>query len=239
MKVFAKHFGYRWLTWLWCFALLCFYRGAAHSKMAKNGGRTPLFSKAGNGSAMRPWGLLLPQEHVHPQYLAISYGHHTQISPGAAKTHSKYNVARQLKSLLDGRSRWPGFIFFYPALFSFYLLMQNFHQWKLLSGLRRHWHPVAQGKFTKHLSLKETFEKCFPLKRDSSSRMAKILTTPYDLQDLRGRHEYMEYFEDKAKASLRAKCWAWPQRNRLLISQGRHRNWAKGGVLQRSLKVPY
>ena len=35
---------------------------------------------------------------------------------------------------------------------------------------------------------------------------AKILTTPYDLPDLRGRHEYMEYFEDKAKASLRAKC---------------------------------
>jgi hypothetical protein len=27
---------------------------------------------------------------------------------------------------------------------------------------------------------------------------AKILTTPYDLPDLRGRHEYMEYFEDKA-----------------------------------------
>jgi len=34
---------------------------------------------------------------------------------------------------------------------------------------------------------------------------AKILTAPYDLPDLRGRHEYMEYFEDKAKASLRAK----------------------------------
>ena len=33
----------------------------------------------------------------------------------------------------------------------------------------------------------------------------KILTTPYDLPDLQGRHEYMEYFEDKAKASLRAK----------------------------------
>ena len=43
------------------------------------------------------------------------------------------------------------------------------------------------------------------------------LTTPYDLPDLpqyhllelrgrRGRHEYIEYFEDKAKASLRAKC---------------------------------
>jgi len=31
----------------------------------------------------------------------------------------------------------------------------------------------------------------------------------------------MEYFEDKAKASLRAKCWAW------------HRNWAKGDDLQR------
>jgi len=40
----------------------------------------------------------------------------------------------------------------------------------------------------------------------SSSRKAKILTTPYDLPDLRGRHEYIEYFEDKAKASLRAKC---------------------------------
>ena len=25
---------------------------------------------------------------------------------------------------------------------------------------------------------------------------AKILTTPYDLPDLRGRQEYMEYFED-------------------------------------------
>jgi len=32
------------------------------------------------------------------------------------------------------------------------------------------------------------------------------LTTPYDLTDLRGRQEYIEYFEDKAKASLRAKC---------------------------------
>ena len=41
------------------------------------------------------------------------------------------------------------------------------------------------------------------------------LTTPYDLPacpvthlngDLRGRHEHSEYFEDKAKASLRAKC---------------------------------
>jgi hypothetical protein len=31
------------------------------------------------------------------------------------------------------------------------------------------------------------------------------LTTPYDLPDLRVRHEYIEYFEDKAKASLRAK----------------------------------
>jgi hypothetical protein len=30
----------------------------------------------------------------------------------------------------------------------------------------------------------------------SSSRKAKILTTPYDLPDLRGRHEYIEYFED-------------------------------------------
>ncbi len=29
---------------------------------------------------------------------------------------------------------------------------------------------------------------------------AKILTTPYDLPVLRGRHEYIEYFEDKAKA---------------------------------------
>jgi hypothetical protein len=35
---------------------------------------------------------------------------------------------------------------------------------------------------------------------------AKILTTPYDLPDLRGRHAYIEYFADKAKASLRAKC---------------------------------
>jgi len=40
----------------------------------------------------------------------------------------------------------------------------------------------------------------------SSSRKANILTTPYDLPDLRGKHEYMEYFEDEAKASLRAKC---------------------------------
>jgi hypothetical protein len=39
-----------------------------------------------------------------------------------------------------------------------------------------------------------------------SSRKEKILTTPYDLPDLRGRHEYIKYFEDKAKASLRAKC---------------------------------
>ncbi len=38
-----------------------------------------------------------------------------------------------------------------------------------------------------------------------SSRKAKILTTPYDLPDPRGRHAYIEYFEDKAKASLRAK----------------------------------
>ncbi len=42
----------------------------------------------------------------------------------------------------------------------------------------------------------------------------KILTAPYNLPamsrhfdgDLRDRHEYIEYFEDKAKASLRAKC---------------------------------
>jgi hypothetical protein len=34
---------------------------------------------------------------------------------------------------------------------------------------------------------------------------ATILTTPYDLPDLRGKHEYIEYFADKAKASLRAK----------------------------------
>jgi len=27
----------------------------------------------------------------------------------------------------------------------------------------------------------------------------------YHLPELRGRHEYIEYFEDKAKASLRAK----------------------------------
>ncbi len=39
----------------------------------------------------------------------------------------------------------------------------------------------------------------------SSSRKTKILTAPYDLPDPRGRHEYIEYFEDKAKASLRAK----------------------------------
>ena len=32
-----------------------------------------------------------------------------------------------------------------------------------------------------------------------------ILITPYDLPDLRVRHEYIEYIEDKAKASLRAK----------------------------------
>ena len=34
----------------------------------------------------------------------------------------------------------------------------------------------------------------------------KILTSPYDLPDLRGRQEYIEYFEDEAKASPRAKC---------------------------------
>jgi hypothetical protein len=32
----------------------------------------------------------------------------------------------------------------------------------------------------------------------------KILTTPIEIH--RGRHPYIEYFEDKAKASLRAKC---------------------------------
>ncbi len=41
---------------------------------------------------------------------------------------------------------------------------------------------------------------------DFEREKAKILTTPYDLPVLRGRHEYIEYFEDKAKASLRAKC---------------------------------
>jgi hypothetical protein len=58
----------------------------------------------------------------------------------------------------------------------------------------------------------ETFEKCsilFKFKSkipDFERGKAKILTTPYDLPDLRDRHEYIEYFEDKAKASLRAKC---------------------------------
>ncbi len=58
----------------------------------------------------------------------------------------------------------------------------------------------------------ETFEKCsilFKFKSkipDFERGKANILTTPYDLLDLRGRHEYIEYFEDKAKASLRAKC---------------------------------
>jgi hypothetical protein len=50
----------------------------------------------------------------------------------------------------------------------------------------------------------ETFEKCSILfKFKPPARVAyapegnaKILTTPYDLPDLRGRHEYMEYFED-------------------------------------------
>jgi len=66
----------------------------------------------------------------------------------------------------------------------------------------------------------ETFEKCSilfkfkPPARGAYAPEGKAnpppnfggLTTPYDLPDLRGRHEYMEYFEDKAKASLRAKC---------------------------------
>ena len=58
----------------------------------------------------------------------------------------------------------------------------------------------------------EAFEKCsilFKFKSkipDYERGKAKILTAPYDLPDLRGRHEYMDYFEDKAKASLRAKC---------------------------------
>jgi len=67
----------------------------------------------------------------------------------------------------------------------------------------------------------ETFEKCFPLlagfKFKEGVPLLAGLTTPYDLPDLpqyhlpelrgrRGRHEYIEYFEDKAKASLRAKC---------------------------------
>ncbi len=58
----------------------------------------------------------------------------------------------------------------------------------------------------------ETFEKCsilFKFKSkipDFERGKAKILTTPYDLPDLRSRHEYIEYFEDKAKASLRTKC---------------------------------
>ncbi len=59
----------------------------------------------------------------------------------------------------------------------------------------------------------ETFEKCsilFKFKPPARGAYApegkaKSLTTPYDLPDLRGRHEYIEYFEDKAKASLRAK----------------------------------
>jgi len=47
----------------------------------------------------------------------------------------------------------------------------------------------------------------------SRLRQAIILTTPYDLPELpqyhlpelRGRHEYIEYFEDRAKAPLRVK----------------------------------
>jgi len=64
----------------------------------------------------------------------------------------------------------------------------------------------------KTFDLPTTREKGFterPLKNVqfcSRPRKAKILTTPYDLLDLRGRHEYMEYFEDRAKAPLRAKC---------------------------------
>jgi hypothetical protein len=50
----------------------------------------------------------------------------------------------------------------------------------------------------------ETFEKCsilFKFKPPARGAYApegktKILTTPYDLPDLRGRHEYIEYFED-------------------------------------------
>jgi hypothetical protein len=59
------------------------------------------------------------------------------------------------------------------------------------------------------INLDELGKSMRPLKNVqfyTSSRKAKILTTPYDLPDLRGRHEYIEYFEDKAKASLRAKC---------------------------------
>jgi hypothetical protein len=52
------------------------------------------------------------------------------------------------------------------------------------------------------LSVIETFEKCsilFKFKSktpDFERGKAEILTTPYDLPDLRGRHEYIEYFED-------------------------------------------
>jgi len=51
----------------------------------------------------------------------------------------------------------------------------------------------------------------------------KFLTTPFEIH--RDRLEYMEYFEDKAKASLRAKFE--PD----IPPQWRE---AKGGVLQRS-----
>ena len=48
----------------------------------------------------------------------------------------------------------------------------------------------------------ETFEKCSILFKSKSKipdferGKAKILTAPFDLPDLRGRHEYMGYFED-------------------------------------------
>jgi hypothetical protein len=41
---------------------------------------------------------------------------------------------------------------------------------------------------------------------DFEREKTKSLTAPYDLPDLRGRQEYIEYFEGEAKVSLRAKC---------------------------------
>ena len=44
---------------------------------------------------------------------------------------------------------------------------------------------------SKHSSLTKVKSKIPDFERGK----AKILTTPYDLPDLRGRHEYIEYFE--------------------------------------------
>ncbi len=64
-------------------------------------------------------------------------------------------------------------------------------------------HTTKHTKSTKIVyTCFETFEKCsilfkFKSKIPDYERVkAKILTTPNDLPDLRGRHEYIKYFED-------------------------------------------